>query len=213
MRGGDADGYLTVMTDQLPFAASDLDTLRTEASGCTRCHLYKDATQTVFGAGPPSADLMLVGEQPGDQEDLQGAPFVGPAGGVLDDALRDAGIERGRSYVTNVVKHFKFTRRGKRRIHQTPNREEVVACQPWLEGEIVAVQPDVVVLMGATAAKALLGSSFRVTAQRGEVFPRDGYHMTATVHPSSILRVPGDRRQQAYEDFVADLSGVAKLLS
>ena len=164
MRGGDADGYLTVMTDQLPFAASDLDTLRTEASGCTRCHLYKDATQTVFGAGPPSADLMLVGEQPGDQEDLQGAPFVGPAGGVL-------------------------------------------------EGEIVAVQPDVVVLMGATAAKALLGSSFRVTAQRGEVFPRDGYHLTATVHPSSILRVPGDRRQQAYEDFVADLSGVAKLLS
>jgi uracil-DNA glycosylase len=207
------NGYPNAMTEQLPFAAPDLETLRTEATGCTRCHLYQDATQTVFGAGPPTADLMLVGEQPGDQEDLRGQPFVGPAGGVLDNALRDAGIARNRSYLTNVVKHFKFTRRGKRRIHQTPNREEVVACLPWLEGEIAAVQPSVVVLLGATAAKALLGSAFRVTAERGHIFPRNGYQLTATVHPSSILRVPDDRRQQAYDDFVTDLTGVAKLLS
>ncbi|HSJ46336.1 MAG TPA: UdgX family uracil-DNA binding protein [Euzebyales bacterium] len=193
-------------------AATDLRALRDDAAGCTRCDLYKDATQTVFGEGPTDADLMLVGEQPGDQEDLQGAPFVGPAGGVLDDALRDAGIERGRTYVTNVVKHFKFTRRGKRRIHDKPNREEVGACMPWLEGEIGAVDPDVVVLMGATAAQALLGSSFRVTVQRGEVFERDGYRVTATVHPSSILRVPAERRQAAYDDFVTDLAGVETML-
>lgn len=193
-------------------ATVDLGSLRDDAAGCTRCHLYEDATQTVFGAGPSEADLMLVGEQPGDQEDLQGAPFVGPAGGVLDDALRDAGIERGRTYVTNVVKHFKFTRRGKRRIHDKPNREEVTACMPWLEGEIAAVDPDVVVLMGATAAQALLGSSFRVTAQRGEVFERERYRLTATVHPSSILRVPTERRQAAYDDLVTDLAGVATML-
>jgi uracil-DNA glycosylase family protein len=193
-------------------ATPDLDALRDDAAGCTRCHLYKDATQTVFGAGPSDADLMLVGEQPGDQEDRQGAPFVGPAGGVLDDALRDAGIARDRTYVTNVVKHFKFSRRGKRRIHDRPNREEVMACMPWLEGEIAAVGPDVVVLMGATAAQALLGSSFRVTTQRGEVVDRDRYRLTATVHPSSILRVPRERRQAAYDDFVADLAGVATML-
>ena len=193
-------------------ATVDLASLRDDAAGCTRCHLYEDATQTVFGAGPSDADLMLVGEQPGDQEDRQGAPFVGPAGGVLDDAMRDAGIARDRAYVTNVVKHFKFTRRGKRRIHDKPNREEVVACMPWLEGEIAAVGPDVVVLMGASAAKALLGSSFRVTAQRGEVFERDGFRLTATVHPSSILRVPPDRRPGAYDAFVADLTRVATML-
>jgi len=200
------------MPDRLPFEAQNLDELRELAAGCTRCHLYKDATQTVFGAGPADADLMLVGEQPGDQEDQQGEPFVGPAGGLLDRALRDAGITRERTYVTNVVKHFKFTRRGKRRIHDKPNREEIVACQPWLEGEISANAPQVVMLMGATAAKALLGSSFRVTAQRGEVFPRDGYQVTATVHPSSILRMPDERRSEAFDAFVADLAGVAKLL-
>lgn len=192
--------------------APDLAELRDDAAGCTRCHLFKDATQTVFGEGPADADVMLVGEQPGDQEDRQGAPFVGPAGRMLDDALRDAGIERGRTYVTNVVKHFKFARRGKRRIHDKPNREEVEACMPWLEGEIAAIAPDVVVLLGATAAQALLGSSFRVTRQRGEVFERDGYRLTATVHPSSILRSPSDRRQAAYDDFVADLAGIATLL-
>jgi len=205
-------GIALHMADQLPFDAESLDQLRELAAGCTRCHLYKDATQTVFGAGPPSADLMLVGEQPGDQEDRQGAPFVGPAGGLLDKALRDAGVDRDRTYVTNVVKHFKFTRRGKRRIHDKPNREEIVACQPWLEGEITATAPDVVVLLGASAAKALLGSSFRVTAQRGETFPRDGYQVTATVHPSAILRMPDDRRHEAYDDFVADLAGAATLL-
>lgn len=190
----------------------ELAALRDDASGCTRCHLFEDATQTVFGEGPVDADLMLVGEQPGDQEDRQGTPFVGPAGGVLDDALRDAGIDRDRTYVTNVVKHFKFTRRGKRRIHDKPNREEVEACMPWLEGEITAVEPTVVVLMGATAARALLGSSFRVTRQRGEVFERNGYRLAATVHPSSILRSPSDRRQAAYDDLVADLAGIAELL-
>jgi uracil-DNA glycosylase family protein len=197
------------MTSRLPFDADDLESLRAMAVDCTRCDLYREATQTVFGAGPTDADLMLVGEQPGDQEDRQGTPFVGPAGAVLDNALRDAGIERGRTYVTNVVKHFKFTRRGKRRIHQNPNREEVVACQPWLEGEIAAVAPSVVVLLGSTAAKALLGSSFKVTKQRGEMFPRDGYHVTATVHPSSILRVPDKYRQESYDGFVEDLTAVA----
>jgi DNA polymerase len=197
------------MTSQLPFDADDLESLRAMAADCTRCGLYRDATQTVFGAGPTDADLMLVGEQPGDQEDRQGAPFVGPAGAVLDNALRDAGIERDRTYVTNIVKHFKFTRRGKRRIHQTPNREEVVACQPWLEGEIAAIAPSVVVLLGSTAAKAILGSSFKVTKQRGEMIPRDGYHLTATVHPSSILRVPDEYRQESYDGFVEDLTAVA----
>jgi DNA polymerase len=200
------------MTARLPFDAPDIAALRDQAATCTRCHLYRDATQTVFGAGPPDADLMLVGEQPGDQEDRAGEPFVGPAGRMLNDALEDAGIDRDRSYVTNMVKHFKFKRQGKRRIHQKPNREEITACQPWLEGEIAAVQPAVVVLLGATAATALLGSSFRVTAQRGEVFDRDGYRLTATVHPSSVLRVPHDRRQAAYDDLVADLSDVATLL-
>ena len=200
------------MTTHLPFDAEDLESLRSMAADCTRCHLYRDATQTVFGAGPKDADLMLVGEQPGDQEDRQGAPFVGPAGAMLDRALRAAGIDRDRAYVTNMVKHFKFTRRGKRRIHATPNREEITACQPWLEGEIAAVAPAVVVLMGASAAKALLGSSFKVTKQRGEVFDRDDYRLTATVHPSSILRIPDDRREAAYDDLVADLAGVATLL-
>lgn len=172
------------MTDQLPFEPTDLDALRDAAAGCTRCPLHRDATQTVFGAGPGDADLMLVGEQPGDQEDQAGAPFVGPAGRVLDDAVDAAGIDRERAYVTNMVKHFKFKRQGKRRIHQKPNREEIVACQPWLDGEIAAVGPTVVVLLGATAATALLGSSFRVTRQRGEVFDREGYRVTATVHPS-----------------------------
>jgi DNA polymerase len=201
------------MTTPLPFDAEDLDSLRDKAAGCTRCDLYRDATQTVFGDGPADADLMLVGEQPGDQEDRQGAPFVGPAGAMLDKALREAGIERDRTYVTNLVKHFKFTRQGKRRIHKTPNREEIVACQPWLEGEIAAVGPAVVVLLGASAAKAVLGSSFRVTKQRGEMFPGDGYQLTATVHPSSILRAPDDKRKQSYDDFVADLTIVAKALN
>lgn len=200
------------MTAQLPFEPPDLDSLREEAAGCTRCHLHRDATQTVFGAGPRDADLMLVGEQPGDREDLEGAPFVGPAGRLLDDALDDAGIDRDRAYVTNMVKHFKFRRQGRRRIHQKPNREEITACRPWLDSELAVVQPAVVVLLGATAATALLGSSFRVTRQRGEVVERDGFRMTATVHPSSVLRAPDDRRQAAYDAFVADLGGVAALL-
>ena len=200
------------MAHAVPFDAADLAELRELSAGCTRCHLHRDATQTVFGAGPTDADLMLVGEQPGDQEDREGAPFVGPAGRLLDKALVDAGIDRDRAYVTNVVKHFKFNRRGKRRIHDTPNRDEISACRPWLDGEIAAVAPAVVVLLGATAAKALLGSSFRVTAQRGKVFDGDGYRLTATVHPSAILRMPDERRHDAYDAFVADLTSVAKLL-
>ena len=191
---------------------TDLDALREAAAGCTSCHLYKDATQTVFGKGPQSAKVLFVGEQPGDREDLAGEPFVGPAGRLLDRALAEAGIDRTEVYVTNAVKHFKFEPRGKRRIHKTPNAEEIRACRPWLDAEIAAVQPALVVALGATAAKALLGSGFKVSSQRGEVVERDGRRMTATVHPSSILRGPDEQRAAAFDALVADLAGVARLL-
>ena len=190
-----------------------LEELREASATCTNCGLYEDATQTVFGKGPTRARVMLVGEQPGDREDLAGEPFVGPAGRLLDKALVEAGIERGDAYVTNVVKHFKFTRRGKRRIHQRPDSTEIAACRPWLDGEISSVRPEVIVALGATAAKALLGSKFRVTKQRGEVVERDGVRYTATVHPSSIVRLEDDERHAAYADFVDDLRAVAKLLA
>jgi uracil-DNA glycosylase len=189
-----------------------LDELREAAATCTNCGLYEHATQTVFGAGPPRARVLFVGEQPGDKEDVAGEPFVGPAGRLLDKALVEAGIERGDAYVTNVVKHFKFTRRGKRRIHQKPDSTEIAACRPWLDGEIAAVRPEVIVALGATAAKALLGSKFRVTKQRGEVVERDGARYTATVHPSAIIRLDDEERRAAYADFVDDLRAVAKLL-
>lgn len=189
-----------------------LQQLREAAATCTNCHLYQDATQTVFGKGPQRARLMLVGEQPGDKEDLAGEPFVGPAGRMLDRALVDAGIDRSVVYVTNTVKHFKFTVRGKRRIHSSPNSEEIKACRPWLDGELAAVQPEVVVALGATAAKALLGSTFKVTKQRGEVVERDGYRLTATVHPSSLLRLKDPERTDAIGQFTDDLRGVAALL-
>jgi DNA polymerase len=189
----------------------DLGALRSAAAGCTACDLYRDATQTVFGEGAASSEVMLVGEQPGDGEDRAGRPFVGPAGRMLDQALEEAGIDRELAYVTNVVKHFKFERRGKLRLHKKPSADQVHACFPWLEAELAVVQPRVLVLLGATAAQALLGSSFRVSRQRGEFLdsalaPR----VLATVHPSSILRAPDEEaRALAYKGFVADLAVVA----
>jgi DNA polymerase len=199
-------------------ATASLEQLRTEAASCTRCDLYQRATQTVFGEGPGNADVMLVGEQPGDQEDRQGKPFVGPAGRLLDGVLVDAGIDRTRVYVTNVVKHFKWTPRGKRRIHGTPNQTEIVACRPWLEGELEAVQPRMVVALGATAAKALYGPSFRVSKQRGDILPLVVGNWSgtavATVHPSSILRAPDETaRQEALTAFTDDLKVVSSYLS
>jgi DNA polymerase len=206
------------------FASRPFEDLVAEAERCTACPLYRDATQTVFGEGPVPADLMLVGEQPGDQEDLQGRPFVGPAGGVLDRALEEVGLDRaleevgldrGKVYVTNVVKHFKWTPRGKRRIHQKPNREEVVACSQWFEAELAHVEPRLVVLLGATAAQAVLGSGFRVTKRRGQLIDWEGHgcQLMATVHPSSILRSPDDQRDQAFDAFRADLAVAGKFLS
>jgi uracil-DNA glycosylase len=186
--------------------------LRRDAADCTSCDLYRDATQTVFGKGPQRARLMIVGEQPGDAEDKAGEPFVGPSGRLLDRALVDAGIDRDTVYVTNAVKHFKFTPRGKRRIHSKPNAEEIAACRPWLDGELAAVEPEVVLALGATAAKALLGSSFRVTKQRGEVIERDGLLLTATLHPSALLRLPSGERESAIADFTDDLRVVADAL-
>jgi DNA polymerase len=192
-------------------AAPSLPELREEAAGCQACDLWRKGTQTVFGEGPPDADLMLVGEQPGDQEDKAGKPFVGPAGRILEQALEEAGIDRSTVYVTNAVKHFKWEARGKRRIHQKPNAGEVSACRPWLDAEIEAVQPRIVVALGAVAAQALLGRDFRVSRQRGEfVTWDDGRIVTATVHPSSILRAPGERRSAEMAAFVDDLRSVAE---
>lgn len=193
---------------------TSIRTLSAAAHECRGCDLYKAATQVVFGAGPARARVVFVGEQPGDQEDRQGEPFVGPAGAMLDKALEDAGIPRADVYVTNAVKHFKWVARGKRRIHQKPNAAELAACKPWLEAELAVVQPKVLVALGATAAQALLGRQFRVTKQRGvpvesELAP----YVVATVHPSSILRQETeDERAAAMKDFVADLKVVAKLL-
>jgi DNA polymerase len=191
-----------------------LKTLREEAAGCTRCDLYRRATQTVFGEGPRHARVILVGEQPGDQEDRTGHPFVGPAGKLLDQALVAAGIDRGDVYVTNVVKHFKWEPRGKRRIHQKPTAREIAACRPWLDAELAAVRPQVLVALGATAAQALFGKSFKVTRQRGrELVTTLAPHALATVHPSSILRAPDDEtRRRELRAFVDDLTVVAKLL-
>jgi len=181
---------------------------------CTACELYKDTTQAVFGEGTNTAEVMFVGEQPGDQEDLQGRPFVGPAGKLFDQALEEVGIDRGVVYVTNVVKHFNFEPRGKRRIHKKPNAEHIAACRPWLEAELQQVGPEVLVCLGATAAQAILGREFRLTQHRGEFFRSPlAPNVTATVHPSSILRAPDeDARRQAMREFVADLEVVAGVL-
>ena len=191
--------------------ARSLDELKAEAAACKACDLWKTGTQTVFGEGSESAEIVLVGEQPGDKEDLAGRPFVGPAGRVLDEGLEAAGIERSLAYVTNAVKHFKWTARGKRRIHQKPNAAETAACRPWLEAELAAVRPKVLVALGATAAQSLLGRQFRVTKERGKPVESDlAPHVIATVHPSSILRqeTEGDR-EAARKDFVADLEVAA----
>ena len=190
-----------------------IDELAAEAAGCTRCDLYKLGTQTVFGDGPDDAEVMLVGEQPGDKEDLAGEPFVGPAGRILDEGLVAAGIDRSTTYVTNAVKHFKWEPRGKVRLHKTPNRAEQVACRPWLDAELEAVRPKVLVCLGATAAKSLLGSSFKVTQSRGRLVDSDlAPHVLATVHPSSILRGDPEDRERAMVAFVADLRVAASVL-
>ena len=190
-----------------------LVTLREAAAGCRACPLWKVGTQTVFGEGPEKADLMFVGEQPGDREDREGRPFVGPAGRLLDEALEDAGIDRSRVYVTNAVKHFKWTARGKRRIHAKPNWSEVSACRPWLDSELEVVRPDVLVCLGATAAQALLGRTFRVTKQRGEPVESDlAPHVLATIHPSAILRGDPESRKSELAAFVKDLRVAGSLL-
>lgn len=189
-----------------------LPRLREAAAGCKGCDLWQRGTQTVFGEGSPHARVMMVGEQPGDKEDLQGRPFVGPAGAVLDKALAEAGIDRNDVYVTNIVKHFKWEPRGKRRIHKKPNALEISACRPWLEAEIAVTRPEVVVLLGATAAQGILGRDFRVTQHRGEWVSSDiAPFVLATVHPSSILRAPDDEsRHEEMRKFVADLKTVAR---
>jgi uracil-DNA glycosylase len=192
-----------------------LDSLRDAASRCAACDLYRTGTQTVFGEGPRRADVMFIGEQPGDYEDREGHPFVGPAGRVLDDALSEVGIDRAQVYVTNVVKHFKWEARGKRRIHSKPNAREIRACRPWLESELEVVRPRVIVVLGATAAQALLGPKFRVTQQRGVALENTALapYVVATVHPASILRAPDDEtRGREGRAFVNDLRAVRALL-
>jgi DNA polymerase len=216
-----------------PPAGVGLDGVREAAGHCRACPLWEPATQTVFGQGPADARVVFVGEQPGDVEDRKGEPFVGPAGRLLDRALEEAGIDRTQTYVTNAVKHFRFTQSGKRRLHQTPGPEHVAACRPWLDAELSLVNPELVICLGATAAKAMFGPSFRITKQRGQLMPLEpaaalsgagslfdepedaavqSAWIMATAHPSAVLRVPEQGRQQAYEALVADLrTGAAAL--
>lgn len=205
---------------------SDLPALRAAAAECRGCELYGPATQTVFGEGDVDARVVLVGEQPGDREDRQGRPFVGPAGRVLDDGLADAGIDRTRTYLTNVVKHFRFTvpERGKRRLHKTPARSHILACRPWLRAELALLDPDVLVCLGATAAKAVFGPSFRLTDRRGTRVPPSDFeagviediearpNAVATIHPSAVLRADRDDRDDVYAGLVADLRVASELL-
>src|ERR1700682_1114237 len=195
-----------------PPQTSSWSELREAARECTACHLYKRATQTVFGEGPKKAPMMLVGEQPGDYEDVEGKPFVGPAGKIMDRALEEAGIDRREVYVTNAVKHFKWEPRGKRRIHQKPNAREIAACRPWLEAELRFVKPKVLVVLGATAAQTIFGPSFCVTRERGKVLSsKFAPRVVATVHPSSLLRQPDEEsREREYKNFVADLRVAVK---
>jgi DNA polymerase len=210
--------------DFVPPDATSIDELREVSRGCQGCHLYEPAIQTVFGAGPPEARVVLVGEQPGDIEDRRGAPFVGPAGKLLDRAIVEAGLDRAGAYVTNAVKHFKFRSagEGKRRIHQTPDRIEIVACRPWMVAEFALLKPEIVVALGATAGKALLGPGFRVTKQRGVLmpwpdsapdpaeFPSTSGQIMATIHPSAVLRA--DDRDAEFAGLVADLRVAARAL-
>ena len=195
------------MTTRIP----SIRALRTRARDCRACDLWKPATQTVFGEGPDDARIMLLGEEPGDAEDRQGHPFVGPAGQLLKRALAEAGIEWEKVYLTNVVKHFKFLPRGKRRLHQRANAAEQAACRQWLDGELARIQPRLIVCLGATAAKAMLGASFALLRQRGRWIEHDsGARVMATVHPAYVLRVSPDDRARVYADFAADLRQVAK---
>lgn len=209
------EGQLFHQAEALVPGRPTLSNLREAAAGCKACDLWKTGTQTVFGEGAPSAEIVFVGEQPGDKEDLAGRPFVGPAGRVLDEALEAAGIDRKLAYVTNAVKHFKWQPKGKRRIHAKPNWAELAACRPWLDAELEVVEPKVLVALGATAAQALLGRQFRVTKQRGVPVESDlAPHVVATVHPSSILRQQSEEeRAEAMAGLVADLRVVADLLA
>jgi DNA polymerase len=199
--------------DLIPPRAT-LATLKAAAADCKACDLWKKGTQTVFGEGSRRSAVLFIGEQPGNEEDLTGKPFVGPAGKLFDNALEEAGIDRKQTYVTNVVKHFKWEPRGKRRIHKKPNAIEIAACRPWLEAEIAVVKPEVIVALGATAAQALLGPQFRVTKQRGQFIESTlAPYVMATVHPSSILRAPDDEtRHLEYQRFVADLKKLARVI-
>ena len=204
---GDNDGTAAPLIPERPTVKK----LREAAAGCKACPLWETGTQTVFGEGSAKADVVFVGEQPGDQEDLEGRPFVGPAGKLLDQALEETGIDREQVYVTNVVKHFKWKSQGKRRIHQKPNWKEIGACRPWLDAEVAVLKPRVLVCLGATAAQALLGRDFRVSRQRGELVESPLAEKTiATVHPSSILRA--EDRDVQFEEFVRDLRKIAALI-
>jgi uracil-DNA glycosylase family protein len=188
----------------------DLGALRDAARACQGCDLFAHATQVVFGEGPPDSKVVMVGEQPGDDEDRQGHPFVGPSGKLLSRAMREAGLDREKIYVTNAVKHFKFVERGKRRIHAKPGGIEISACRPWLEAELAAIDPELIVCLGATAAQSLMGRAFRITAERGKFFPHPrAKELIATVHPSAILRAP-ERYEEEYELFLQDLRTIAK---
>jgi len=198
-----------------PPDTSSLSEVRGASRECTACHLYRRATQTVFGEGPKNAPIMLVGEQPGDYEDVAGKPFVGPAGKIMDRALEEAGIDRSHVYVTNAVKHFKWEPRGKRRIHKKPNSREIAACRPWLEVEVRLVKPQLVVCLGSTAGQAFFGPSFRVTRERGKILSSKlAPKVVATVHPSSLLRQPDEEsREREYDRFVVDLRAAVKAAS
>jgi uracil-DNA glycosylase len=204
----------TPMTTASRLSPGSLKTLREEAADCRACHLWKGATQTVFGEGLQQAGIMLVGEQPGDKEDLAGKPFVGPAGQILDRALEEAGIDRSKVYVTNAVKHFKFVPRGKIRLHQKPNTSEIKACRQWYEGELAAIKPDLVVAMGATAAQSVLGKITPINKNRGRLIDLDdGVQALVTVHPSYLLRLPdADAKAREYARFIDDLKIAAQLL-
>ncbi len=194
------------------FFPADLSysSLKNAAEDCRACDLYKNATQTVFGEGDPNSGIIFIGEVPGDEEDVQGRPFVGPAGRLLDKALAEAGIDRKSVYLTNAVKHFKWKPQGKRRLHQKPNAAEIRACDPWLRAEMTLIKPRILVCLGATAAQSLLGKTFRVTQMRGQWLDSPlAEKVMATIHPSAILRTPHDLREQAYREFVVDLTKIA----
>jgi DNA polymerase len=204
-----------IQTSAAPFVppTRNIAKLRAAAPACRGCHLYEQATQVVFGEGPPDARIIMIGEQPGDEEDTKGHPFVGPAGRLLNKALQETGLDREKIYVTNAVKHFKFVARGKRRIHAKPTAVEISACRPWLEAEIEALEPELIVCLGATAAQSLMGREFRITVHRGKFFPhRFAKEIVATIHPSAILRAQ-DRTKEEYQLFLNDLRLIADRLA